>query len=256
MKSIQEDIIELYTRSGFGKVLKSEIDAVVFHHLLLEKLKVLDTKLIKNGEIIYFLINKGHIRDLSLKFRLTEAAFTRLLENDFLLSLSESKEELIVNDILLEIISKTKISKENIKNGKLCFYMSNPIPRKILETALFKIGGIADYSFNRDLFIIELYDFLRLLKFSDDIEISRHIKDAVLNNISKYKPTDRDSKFLEDLEEKEIPEQLKTILKGAAGHFAGKFIGEEASSEAVNLVERLLTSAKNALLRQKEKKEK
>ena len=254
MGDLNEEIIKLYTRSGFGKVLKSEVDTIVFHHLLLDKLKVSFKDLLKDEKIIYYLINKEHIRVLSLEFRITEAAFTRLLENDFLLSLSEPKEESSVNDILLELILKREIKRENIKNGKLCFYISNPIPRKILETELFKIGGIADYSFNRDLFIIEFYDLLRLLNFSNDKEISRRIKEEIINKISKEGLTKDDTKYLDDFEKKRIPEQLKTILKGAAGHFAGKFIGEEASNEAINLVIGLLNSARDAYTNKKKKK--
>jgi hypothetical protein len=38
LQQLGERIRELYTRSGFGKVLKPEIDAAVFHALLREEL--------------------------------------------------------------------------------------------------------------------------------------------------------------------------------------------------------------------------
>ena len=75
-------ILELYTRNGFGKVLKSEIDLTVFHHYLLENL---NEKYLENGNIKYFNIDKSEIYRLSILMKITESRFKRLLEEDYFL---------------------------------------------------------------------------------------------------------------------------------------------------------------------------
>jgi len=242
-------LISLYTRAGFGKVLKAEIDALVFHHLSLGKLVGMDAGLVLDGKIAYFRVNKRHIHALSLELRVTEAVVVRLLENDYLTHLagSENAEESYVPSILLDMIDSTGIKKENIKDGKLRFNVANPIVQKILQAEIFRIGGIVDYSFNKDIVIIEFYDIFRLLRFSDDDAIARKIQDVLSERIKDSGPASEEQKLLDALLLKPVAEQLKSILKGGATEAAKKYLGEEGGDDAVGLVVRLINLAKDKL---------
>jgi hypothetical protein len=244
-------LIKLYTRAGFGRVLKAEIDALVFHYLVLEKLGAMDAGLIGEGKINYFRINRRHIHALSLELRITEAVVVRLLENDYLTNFANAgnTEESYLPSILMGMIEATGIKKENIKDGKLKFNVANPIVQKILQTAIYNIGGIVDCSFNKDIVIIELYDILHLMKFSDDVTIKRQIEVLVSVKIKNAEPSVEEKKFLEEFQKKPVAEQLKGVLKGGVTVAAKKFLGEEGGDDAVGLVERLLNLAKDNLIK-------
>ena len=153
MTAIGNGLVELYTRSGFGKVLKAEIDALVFHHLSSVKLAAMDAALVEDGSINYFRINKRHIHELSLALRTSEQVVVRLLEQDYLTRRAAEKtnEKTAVMRILFDITGSTGIKKENIKDGRLRFYVANPIVQKILQTEIYSIGGMVDCSFSRDI---------------------------------------------------------------------------------------------------------
>jgi hypothetical protein len=242
-------LADLYIRAGFGKVLKAEIDALVFHHLALGILAGMDAGLAVDGKIAYFNVNKRHIHALSLELRVTEAVVVRLLENDYLTQPVKLKtaEESYIPSILMDMIDSTKIKKENIKDGKLRFNVANPIVQKILQAEIFRIGGIVDCSFNKDIVIIELYDILRLLRFSEDDAIALQIKDVLSERIKDADPASEEKKLLGALLHKPVVEQLKSILKGGATEAAKKYLGEEGGDDAVGLVVRLINLAKDKL---------
>jgi hypothetical protein len=245
------DLVNLYTRAGFGRVLKAEIDALVFHHLAIGRLAGMDVGLAADRKINYFRINKRHIHALSLELRVTEAVVVRLLENDYLTRFadSENTEESYVPSILMGMIDSTKIKKENIKDGKLKFNVANPIVQKILQAEIFKIGGIVDCSFNKDIVSIELYDILRLLRFSDDDAISRQINDVLSGKVKDADPAGEEKKLLDELLRKPVSEQLKTMLKGGVTVVAKKILGEEGGDDAVGLTVRLINLAKDQLVK-------
>ncbi|GMO44292.1 MAG: hypothetical protein Pg6C_06170 [Treponemataceae bacterium] len=246
METLEQKIVELYTRGGFGKAAKSEIDAAVFHHLLLKNLPDIEQGIAENGRVDYFRINKTHIHALSLALRITEASVTRLLENDYLFSRGEPPQEEAsrVGAVLLGLLPKSGIRKENIKDGKLRLSVSNPIAKKILQVKIFEAGGIVDCSFSQDIVVIEVYDFLRLLNAADDGTIQKEIKALLDGGIKDEALSAAAEKFLKDLKSSSVGEQIKSIVKGSAGAFAANFLGEEGSKDALDLLKRLFDFAK------------
>ncbi|GHT88706.1 hypothetical protein FACS1894137_17170 [Spirochaetia bacterium] len=233
-KSFEEEIIELYTHSGFGKVLKSEIDSVVFHHVLIRELAAIDEKLLSgDGEPLYTSIDKRHISALSLKLRITESQVCRFLENDYLLY---NKTSYSISAILLEIIKDATITAENIKDKKLRFYIANPILQKLIQVEIYKVGGIVDCSFNKDVISVDLFDCLKLLNFNEAA-----IKQIILDCIdeSEIKALPAVNLLITQLQEKTIPEQIKSVVKG----IAGRFLGDTGGEDAVDLVCRIFKMA-------------
>jgi hypothetical protein len=156
MENLEDNIIKMYTRNGFGKTLKAEIDALVFHHMLVNDKTLAENKMVTNGVINYFGINKSHIHALSLALRTTEAVIIRLLENDYLTRSTQTtgNGQSALDAILKDMIDSTPPKKEDLAAGKLRFTVANPIVKKILQTALFDKGGIADTSFSHDILSI------------------------------------------------------------------------------------------------------
>jgi hypothetical protein len=238
---LQEEIIAAYKRNGFGKVLKTEIDALVFHYVLIDELTVLDQKLAGNGEPDYVNIDKRCIFQLSRALKIPETTVCRLLENDFLL---HNKDGHSISGILLKIITKTNISPENIKNKKLQFYVANPILQRLIQVEVYNIGGIVDYSFSKDIISVDLVDCLKLLNLQD-AEIDQIFRE----NLSKPYPALPDvTDWLTALsDETNVKGDIKTVLKGIAGKLLDKCVGGDAAPAALRLVETIFKAAKTTL---------
>ncbi len=82
-----DDIFKSYTRQGFGKLLKSEIDLIMFDFSL--KLFFSDAKpeYFKKDELNYFAINKQDIYDLSKLLKISESKIIRKIEEVGLLKI-------------------------------------------------------------------------------------------------------------------------------------------------------------------------
>ncbi len=212
--------MRLYTRGELGRVAKAEVDAVVFHYFLLENLA--KPFLGPKDTIRYFPINKSEIRRLSLLARITESRIKALVEKDFFLYGADEK----LDEFLLGLVNATTLRSGTLKAGKIQFLVPNPIVRRFLEERVAATGGIPDTSFNREVVVLEIYDFLKLLDFTDSDEIARVIHD---NLLAKAKLTDRDpaiKEFFGELNKVPIGERLKRIALGAAEKLVGK-AGEE-----------------------------
>jgi hypothetical protein len=129
-KNLEEAIKDLYLRAGYGRVLKSEIDTLVFHYFLLENLK---------QKPLYF-IDKKDLFELSSKLRVPESKIKRLLEDDYLVNY-QNDQKTNAAEILRNIVSGLNITRDGIKDGKLRLPVANPITRKILEVEIFDSGG-------------------------------------------------------------------------------------------------------------------
>jgi len=228
-ETLGKEILELYTRTSFGKVLKSEIDQLVFHHFLLASLdhKYLNTK----NEILYYHINKTEIYQLSRKACITESRIKTLLEQDFF----QYGKTSTVHDFLLATVNSKTISSTLLKSGKIQFVIPNPIARKYLEERIFSVGGLVDYSFNHDILVLEILDFLRIVHYNDDTQVAETITSNILAK-SRQKPGDPELQaFLNDLNRIPLQERLKKIAMGVAEKFIGQ-TGDEIIGAVIDLV--------------------
>ena len=206
---------DLYTRAEFGKVSKSEIDTLVFHYALLGNLG--RPFLEPAGRIRYFSIGKTEIRRLSLLLKMTESRVGSLIEKDFLLYGADEK----VEEFLLALVNATTITSGLLKAGKIRFLVPNPVARTAIEERIAAVGGIPDASFNREVLVLEIYDFLKLVNLADDERIARILQD---NLLAKARLTiDSDAKrFLDELNRVPVGERLKRLALGVLDKVLGK----------------------------------
>jgi hypothetical protein len=99
----------------------------------------------------------------------------------------------------------------------------------LIQVEIYKVGGIVDCSFNKDVISVDLFDCLKLLNFNETT-IKQIILDCIDDSELKSLPAVR--LLIPQLQEKTIPEQIKSVVKGIAGHF----LGQEGGEDAVNLV--------------------
>jgi hypothetical protein len=204
--TLENRIKSLYIRSGYGRVLKSEIDALMFHYFLLEIL----------GQKDFFLIDKKDIFDLSVKLKVSESKIKRLLEDEYILYYSDKNDEISAANLLHTIVSPLKFTRDDIKDGKIRLPVANPVVKKRLELAIYTAGGITDTSFNREILVISLYDFFRILKVEKGM-------DKIVNEELKLKLAEKNigREEAEDLLKKKPPEILRDIAVGLGARLLG-----------------------------------
>lgn len=214
-KQLSEELIKLYTRSQFGKVLKSEIDALVFHHLLKKHLK---EKYLKNDRVNYFKIDKPEIYRLSVKLRMSETRFKRFLEEDYFMHKGPFDE----SGFLLDLVNRSSINREKLQSGTISFLLPNPVVRKYLEERMDSLGFAVNYEENREIVTMDLYPFLRLVEFVEEDEKGQIIRLNMLGKAMDSKPGPEITAFLKELNQVPLEERLKKIAKGVASKVIGK----------------------------------
>ncbi len=227
-EELGKEIFALYTRNGFGRVLKSEIDQAVFHCFLLANL---DKRFVKDGRIRYFHINKTELRALSIRACVTETRVKNLLETDFFHYGNDSR----IEDFLLETVNSTTARKGLLRDGKINLLLPNPIAKKYIEERIFAVGGIPDYSFNKDILSLEIIDFLKMAHYNNTEEIARVIAFNILSKAKSRENNPEITAFLKELEQVPVGERLKKIARGAAEKFIGK-AGDEIIGAVLDLV--------------------
>jgi hypothetical protein len=233
MANLGQKIENLYLRAGYGRVLKSEIDAVVFHHFLVKELG--DTP-------DYFAVDKTRLFKLSLALKLSEPRVKKLLEDDFYIHSARPETNAALAARLLDIVNHRTITPESLKDGKLRLPIANPLLRKMLEAELYKSGGLPDFSFNREMMVIEIYDFLRLLNFTGERAITAIIRKNILAKTQAGKGKEAEA-FLAKLNEKPLRDRLKTIALG----IGTAFLGESAAQAGAEIIGALIAGAKKLL---------
>ena len=184
---ITDKIFNSYTRQGFGRLLKAEIDLIMFDFSL--KLIFLETKpdYFENDELNYFLINKQDIYELSKRLKVTEAKIIGFIEQVGLLK------GLLNDEIALKyfwsLLKSQKQNEETLKNGNLHCYVPNKLIKSFIEAKIDFIGRIPDYSENKEILIFSIATVAELFnidsnEFAKWIEqINKTINDKSLASI-------------------------------------------------------------------------
>jgi hypothetical protein len=223
-----EKIISFYTRNGFGRVLKAEIDIAFFHYFLLVEL---NKKYIESNRIKYFHINKSEIYRLSVRIGLTESRFKRLLEEDFFIN----NDDKYLQNYILDMVNGRTIKKEGLVKGRIQFNVANPIAKKNLEERFYSCGGILEFGQNNEIAIVEIYDLLKVLQFTEEKDVSQIIRENILAKSRFEEKSPEIKEFFRELEKVPIEERLKKIALGLAEKVIGK-AGDEIIGAVFDLI--------------------
>lgn len=204
-----KEIYAAYTAHGFGKVLKSEIDRLVFHSFLLRELpNACDAKDVVTGETIdYFAIDKQAIYKLSIAARIKESGVQTLIENDFLTYNTHGKDTSKFREVIVQMAKATRTTEDCVQSGKVKLLVANPIVKKMLENELAAIGSMGDYSFNKDILTIDVPSFVLLVTDEEDI------RKSLFEEMKKENP--KLTLTRADFEKKTKGDTAKELLLGA-----------------------------------------
>lgn len=187
-KMLGEEIYRLYTNNGFSKVMKVQIDEIVFHYFLFAKLSEYESgKFIKDGKIQYDSIDKSSIYKLSLDAGLTEAVIQSKIEKDFLAYRNKNDEDksFDLREFIKEQIKRFELTKNDlVKDGKIRFMVQNPVIKKKFTNALTAENTIIDYSFNRDLIVVSVLDVIDILGFENQ-QTNSQLQAAIKEHLPK-----------------------------------------------------------------------
>lgn len=175
-EKLGQSIYERYTKNTFSRVLKSEIDIIVFHTFLLKNLA--DEKL-SDESILYDTISKDDIFKLSLISGLPESNIQSKIESDFYNYRDKDKITFDIQAFIEKQLINTKLgSNEFLKDGKIRIVVANPVIKKIVINELVSQGSIPDFSFNRDIMSIGIFDVLELLN-KKNADTNKNVIDAI-----------------------------------------------------------------------------
>jgi len=158
-QQLGKKIIEAYSKTIFGKVSKMEIDLIVFSILAIENLKT-DEELYNDETFNWFRLNSKHIRQLSIKLKITENKVSSLIEHCALLEMDEDKSAEIIIDEIKRLVKKTRQNNRDIQLGMIKLFVPNKFARSSIESLLAKSGGIPDSSFSQNILTIRLIDLI------------------------------------------------------------------------------------------------
>lgn len=193
-KSITEDIFKSYTRQGFGKLLKSEIDLIMFDFSLKLIFAKSKPEYFEKDELNYFLLNKQDIYNLSKELKITETKVKSYIEQTGLVKSLISNEELALQSFKA-LFQKQTQDQELMRNGKLRCYIPNKLLKSFIESKIDMSGSIPNYSFNNDILIFDFFIIFTIFGTSDE---------AIKSWIRKQ------NKLVND---KETSDTVKTILR-------------------------------------------
>ena len=211
---ITNEIFSSYTRQGFGRLLKSEIDLLMFDFSLKLIFLELEKDYFVDDELNYFLINKQDIYELSKRLKITETKIIGYIEQIGLLK------GLLNDDIALKYFWKLLKSKKQDENylsdGYIVCYVPNKLMKSFIEAKVDAIGKIPDYLENKDIIKFKLNAIFEIY--------GKNENDFVLwlKNINQTKK-DKDLKIILDkIQQDNINIKNKDILKTISSKFVGK----------------------------------
>ena len=171
------ELLEGHLNLGFGSMTKKDIDLLVLKYIV-------NTHVANNnGELNYF--------ELSKQLRITVTKLKGLVKEmqaRYFYNLYDSGE---FNKRLANIIKK---SKYKIEGEKIKFAPIDPMFTQYMQMYAYKLNTFFDGSFNPDLIVINIEDFLNIISLT--LKIGNGYID-VLNEIKKYQNNDT-IKILED----------------------------------------------------------
>lgn len=217
METLGKSIYNLYTGNGFSKVMKAQLDELVFHTFLQEKLAELGAeKYMSGGKINYDAVDKNAIYSLSLAAGLTEGVIQSRIEKDFFTygSNDTRNSESFLKEFIRGQLEQSKLNRnDSIKDGKIRFSVPGPVLKKKVERAFADVGTLVDYSFSRDILVVNAVDVIELL--GADTTANNKI---LISEMGKYLPDIKGKDTREKLdaelkESKSVKSTVQSVLK-------------------------------------------
>jgi len=214
MDSLEQElgisISGLYSKSMFGKVLKSDIDLAVFHYRL-KKYMLWKVDSPDNVQSIdWYQIDQQDIRQISLSLQITETKVASLIEQCALANGLRELSDTEVIDLVSSQVDKTPQSKADLEKGVISVCIPNKITQKAIESFLSKSGGIPDTSFNRSVLKLRLVDILLGLENVGDRDL--FLKKLIKGVKKKYKDQSIDE-VIRKVHGKNYKVQIEEIIK-------------------------------------------
>ena len=156
LREIGEQVHALYSRGPFGRVLKTEIDGILFRAFARHQHRLKR----RTEEFRWHHLGPQDVRDLSIRLRITERRVETLLEQA---ALSDGIRDLGTTEtiaIIQDLANKTHQDKRDLEEAKLRLFVTNRVLRSYIEAFLLQGGGIPETSFHRGHLVIRIGDLL------------------------------------------------------------------------------------------------
>lgn len=215
---IVDNIFESYNRIGFGRLLKTEIDLIMFDF----SLKLFFAKKEKNedyfidNELNYFAIGKQDIYALSKELKITESKIITFIEQKGLLSGQLNDKQLL--PFFIDLFKSQK--QLNLAKGEITCYIPNKLVKNFIVAELAALGGQPDYKINNDILVFDLYYLMGIFNKKED-ELFSFIQEQKSHILeSDYKKLEKKIKQ-KDIDIKEISSDFLKII-------ANKVVGKSS----------------------------
>lgn len=170
-KKFGEALIKSFEELGLGVLSKSDFEAFMFHHLMMniDKLKV------KNSY------------DLMRVLKITPAKLRSLetIRSAKFLNLDLSNEDNW--KLIFEALDGKKLETENKENGKVRIYIDELHVHRLIERFVVESGSSIDYTLNKNQLVIKYSEFLNLLDSIFKQAKKQPLIEAINNDKSQLK---------------------------------------------------------------------
>ncbi len=208
-KEILEDLINRYLRLGFGKILKSEIDLLMFDAIIQKYLN-------DNKKVSLLSLNQFDINSLSQKLKISESKVNLYIEALFLYSEAIDNNEVLKN--LLALLKTQKQKPERLEKGEFTIQVVNKALRCAIKNLMINNNIQVDYSFNSEILVFDITILLSLFNGKQK---------ELIDFLKKKKKDTIEIEKLNELSGIEITKGSE-LFKKAIGQILAKYIGVEA----------------------------
>ena len=192
-KIFGEALIKSFEELGLGVLSKSDFEAFMFHHLMMN----IDTSKVKNSY------------DLMRVLKLTPAKLRSLemIRSAKFLNLDLSNKDNW--KLIFEALDGKKLETEDKENGKVRIYIDELHVHRLIERFVVESGSSIDYTLNKNQLVIKYSEFLNLL-------------DSILKQAKKQPLIEAINKDKSELKVKKEFEKLDSIFKDLKESFKDK----------------------------------
>ena len=192
-KNFGEALIKSFEELGLGVLSKSDFEAFMFHHLMMN----IDKSKVKNSY------------DLMRVLKLTPAKLRSLemIRSAKFLNLDLSNKDNW--KLIFEALDGKKLETEDKENGKVRIYIDELHVHRLIERFAVESGSSIDYTLNKNQLVIKYSEFLNLL-------------DSILKQAKKQPLIEAINKDKSELKVKKEFEKLDSIFKDLKESFKDK----------------------------------
>lgn len=208
-KKFGEELIKSFENLGLGVLSKSDFEAFMFHHLMMN----IDKSKIKNN---YDLMRV-------LKITPTKLRSLEMTRSAKFLNLDLSNKENWI--LIFDAIDGKKLETEDKENGKVRIYIDDLHVHRLIERFVVESGSSIDYTLNKNQLVIKYLEFLNLL-------------DNILKQAGKRPLIEAINEDKSQLQVKKEFEKLDSIFKDLKESFKNKTydkIAETALSTIIKI---------------------